>query len=120
MDLNQNNFPAFPSNLPSPRPIRLLVPLTGCPRAQQLSAYLASLLLEALQTGDAHLLDSALLHTDFLRLQQTDLDPVSAERLDLLEALAAVLRSRANTAVHTRLLEHLARPLLEFQPPASG
>ncbi|MBM3811961.1 MAG: hypothetical protein FJW20_10050 [Acidimicrobiia bacterium] len=92
------------------------MPLTGCPRAQQLSAYLASLLLEALQTGDAHLLDSALRKTDSLLLQQTALDPVSAERLELLEALSSVLRARANTAVHTRLLEHLAQPLLQFQP----
>jgi len=71
------------------------------------------MLLEALRNGDAQALDSALLETDLLQAEFETLDPVSAERLDLLQALAGALRSRDNSEVHTRLLEHLARTLLQ-------
>jgi hypothetical protein len=74
---------------------------------------LASRLLEALRKGDAQALDSALLETDQLQAGQDAMDPISAERMDLLHALAAAVRSRDNSEVHTRLLEHLARALLE-------
>ncbi|MBK5295489.1 MAG: hypothetical protein JJE04_27900 [Acidobacteriia bacterium] len=48
------------------------------------------------------------------------LDTASAERLELLDALATDVRARDNVEVHTKLLRHLASALLGTQSTGPG
>ena len=92
-----------------------LVPITSCPHVRRQSAYLASILLEALGNGDECMLESALQLSRELHAGGEELDPASAERLELLDAVAADMQASGGVEVHAKLLRHLAQALLETQ-----
>ena len=77
--------------------------------AIQTPALLASVLLDALHRRDAGEIAAALEET---RQLPQDLDPDTAERMELLQALAQDIGSEAITQQHRKLLQHLAAALL--------
>ena len=92
-----------PSDLKSPR----AVPISILVDARNLSlAWIASLLLEAVDSRDFHSMELLRREVRVLELSRAGLDPATAERVELLSALAHAPQPRRD------LLHHLARPLL--------
>ncbi len=61
------------------------------------------------------MLESALQLSRELHAGGEELDPASAERLELLDAVAADMQASGGVEVHAKLLRHLAQALLETQ-----